>query len=212
MKLAEPLKVKVDQAQGYYARVLRAIGQDLLNLYPQDLEIETHGKNFIARGHCARKWIERERPKEERLGAKSFYDKYLNRDLHTLFPKSEAEVIPEANADPQAEIIEFSRTYSPDDIDRLDEAGLKHRTGMNRLPDARSLGESLRTVGRLIDASKSQLTLLRKDRDHVEVQYLDANNQPQKEQLTLSELYKLQQRYYANRGSFNPTDLWKGSV
>ena len=212
MKLAEPLKLKVDQAQGYYARALRAIGQDLLNLYPEDVEIETHGKDFVARGHCARKRIEGERPKAERPGVKSFYDKYLNRDLHTLFPKSEAEVIPEANADPQAEIIEFSRTYSPDDIDRLDEAGLKHKTGMNRLPDARSLGESLRTVGRLIDVNKCQLTLLKKEQDHVEVEYLDANDQRQNKKLTLLELYKLQQRYYANRGSFSPTDLWKGSV
>jgi hypothetical protein len=211
VKLAEPLKLHFEQVPERFARDLRAIGQDLANLFPYDLAIELQGTEYVARGHCARKRIEVEGPKAERSGVKSFYDKYLNRDLHTLFPKSQPEVIPEANTNPEAEIIEFSRRYSPEDIDRLDEAGLKHRTGMNRIPDARNLGESLRTIGRLIDANKCHLTFIKKQQDHIAVEYRDADDQPQKQELTDFELNKLQRLYYKNRGSFNPIDRWKGS-
>src|SRR5574341_711982 len=198
VKLADPLKLKGDLATEHYARVLRVIGQDLTNLFPQDFEIQSQGKEFVVRGHCARKRLEEKIAQTEKLSVKSIFVKILNRELH----------VPASNAEP--DIVEFSRTYTPEDIDRFDEIALSRRTGMNRIPDPRSLGESLRTIGRLLDANKGQLTLLVGNQDRVIVEYRDQDDQPQKEELKHLDLYKLQQRFYKNRGTFNPIDQWKG--
>jgi hypothetical protein len=198
VKLAEPLKLHFEQVPERFARDLRVIGQDLANLFPYDLEIELQGTDYVARGHCARKRLEAETPKTQKPTLKSAFVKLLNRDVQAPFTDSEPEV------------GEFSRSYSRDDIDRLDSMGTSHRTGMDRIPDARSLGESLRTIGRLLDINKGQLLSLARNQDHVTVEYRDQNDAPQKEELKNFEIYKLQQRFYKARGTAKVRDGWQG--
>ena len=107
MKLAASLKLKVEFALGPYARALRTIGQDLTNLFPQDLEIELQANVFVARGHCSAKRVEGKQPSDKNSGLMLYIDKLLRRDVQKIFSNSEPE------------IIEFSRTYAPEDIDRL---------------------------------------------------------------------------------------------
>ncbi|MEA2658340.1 MAG: hypothetical protein QOF64_928, partial [Candidatus Binatota bacterium] len=54
MKLSEPFKLQATESGGFHARVLRAIGQDLTELYPEKFEIERQGEDFVVRGTCAR--------------------------------------------------------------------------------------------------------------------------------------------------------------
>jgi len=81
---------------------------------------------------------------------------------------------------------------------------------MTRIPDPRTLGESQRTIGLLIDTNNCQLTSLKKFSNRLAIEYRDVNDQPQCEEMTNFELYKLSRSYYDNRGSFKIIDKWKG--
>jgi len=198
VRLAEPLKLKPLQAPGYYALALRAIGQDLARLYPFDLEIEPQTDGFIVRGHCPKARLEGEATKPEKPPLVDMLAKLFRRPAEPARPA------------PQAEIVEFDRIYDSQDIDRLDQLGARYRTGMARIPDPRTLGESQRTIGLLIDTNNCQLTLLKKFSDHLVIEYRDIDDQPQREEMTNFELYKLQRSYYGNRGTFKLIDKWKG--
>ena len=115
-----------------------------------------------------------------------------------------------ARPDPGQEIVEFRRFYSSQDIDRLDQLRARLRGGRTRISDPRTLGESLRTIGRMIDANNCRLTLLKKSTDRLVVEYRDTDDQRQTEEFTNIELYKLQRSYYGNRGTFKAIDMWKG--
>ncbi len=56
----------------------------------------------------------------------------------------------------------FARRYSAEDIRRLHKLGRKRQTGAVNTPDASSLAESLRTIGRALDSSRGQLIKLSK--------------------------------------------------
>jgi hypothetical protein len=59
----------------------------------------------------------------------------------------------------QSLIVPFVRTYTPADINRLDEVATAHRKSKNgAAPDLYSLGERLRTIGIIVDASEGKLT------------------------------------------------------
>ena len=46
MKLSEPFTFQATESGGFHARVLRAIGQDLTELYPEKFEIERQGEDL----------------------------------------------------------------------------------------------------------------------------------------------------------------------
>ncbi len=198
VRLAEPLKLRPLQAPGYFALALRAIGQDLANLYPCDLAIDAQANGFAVRGHCAKARLEGEAPKREKPPIGELLGKLFRRAAEPARPA------------PRSEIVEFSRLYDGQEIDRLDQLGARYRTGMNRIPDPRTLGESLRTVGRLLDANHCQLTSLKQFSDRLVIEYRDADDQPQRQEMTNHELYKLQRSYYGNRGTFKVIDKWQG--
>lgn len=198
MRLAEPLKLKSLQAPGYYTLALRAIGQDLAKLFPCDLEIIAAADGFTVRGHCPRGRLDGVKAKTDKSALQSLLGKFFQRPA------------PAGQPDTISEIVDFTRVYNGQDIDRLDQRGARYRTGMNRIPDPRTLGESLRTIGRLIDANNCQLTSLKKFSDRLVIEYRDTNEQSQCEEMTNFELYKLQRSYYGKRGSFTPVDKWKG--
>jgi hypothetical protein len=199
-KLKDESELQVLDHVQFYARALRAIGQDLSSLFPQFLEVTLHGKNFEISGrYLPRDAIEK--------GAQK--DNYLLDKLRSKFIREPSVSAPaEAAAGP----IGFTRTYTPADIDALDEAGSNHRHAADAAPDIYSLAEMLRMVGRIVDSNGKRLSKLSKDTYGVSFQYEDGAGQIRKSEMSSLQLYKLQQQYYSERGTFVAVDTWKGSV
>ena len=93
----------------------------------------------------------------------------------------------------------FMRTYTPDDIDHLDELGRARRTGAIQMPDLYSLSERLRMVGRILDEKNARLITLRQSMNTLVLQYCDAHDEAHQEEYSILTLYKLQQQYYSGR-------------
>jgi hypothetical protein len=185
----------------YYARVLRAIGQDLARLFPQQLEIEQRERSFVVQVRCDRKHSEGKtaiQPAEEPRagGLKGFITK-----LHTIRLDKPSD---------KPEITTVTRTYHPMDISRIDEAGLHRRIQLGKIPDIHDLGEALRTIGRILDAEEGRLVKIFRDQRRVSFEYIERRGGNKKVELTRAELVKVQQNYYHGRGGTGSLDLWKG--
>jgi len=185
-----------NQTANYYARVLRAIGQDLATLFPVQLEIEQQGRNFVANVRCDRKRAQTKAPPEPTKSA-------LSGIIHELatYRLDKAPVKPE--------LATVTRNYSGTDISRIDESGLQRRFQMGKVPDFHNLGEALRTIGRIIDGEDGQLKRIFKDQHRVVVDYVARGGAMRKVEMTLAELYKVQQSYYQNRAGIQSLDLWR---
>jgi hypothetical protein len=175
-----------------YARALRAIGQDLTDLFPRILEIDTDGVNFEARGQSHNNPFHHIREHS----FKRLWNKLLGKDVAT------EPVKPESTAT-------FHRTYSPADIERLDQLYSANRSGQSKRPDNYSLAERLRTMGGIVESRKGRLKQLRKDADHLFVDYWDQDGRIQTAKLTTVILYRNQQSYLSQNGSA-PRELWEG--
>jgi hypothetical protein len=199
-KLKDESEFEVLDHVQYYARALRAIGQDLSSLFPQSLEITLHGKNFEIVG---------------RYLPRDTVEKGAQRDIHLLgklrkkFIGNPSSAAP---ADVPAGATAFNRAYTPADIDELDQVGCNHRYGPDTAPDIYSLAETLRMVGRIVDSNGKRLHKLSKDTYRVSFEYEDGAGQIRNVEMSSLQLYKLQQEYYSERGTFVPVDTWKGSI
>jgi hypothetical protein len=167
--------MKLQLLRDQYARALRAIGQDLADFFPERLEIEMSGENFVARG--------RRRP-----GASAWRN-------------NEERVIQRALSQPSPQVQQspFVRTYTPDDIDHLDEMGRARRTDADQRPDLYSLAERLRMIGRIVDEKNARLENLCHDMNAITLAYRDAQDRIHQEEYSILTLYKLQQHYYSGR-------------
>src|SRR5262245_10808135 len=172
----------IEQAPGYYARALRVIGQDLADLFPENLAIELQGDSFVANGMCSKSRVEALANDTPWANLKKMGEKFL------------AGVLRTRSGEPDLEFVRFRRTYDAQDIDRLDMQGTKNRnsTGM---PDIYSLGERLRTIGKVIDAHNGRIVKVFKDLHQVVYEYQDGAGRTHKEELNNTQLYQLQQRY-----------------
>ena len=188
MKLSEPFKLQATESGGFHARVLRAIGQDLTELYPEKFEIERQGEDFVVRGTCARSRLETETPKPGRKSLKEI----LAQDITTWAPEAKSD------------IASFTRTYDAEDIARIDAIGDRRRTGGKKIPDIRSLGEILRTVGRVIEKEDGRLIKIIKDLRQVAFEYINRDGKTCTQELSSLDLRKLQQRLYEKRGEIKP--------
>jgi hypothetical protein len=103
----------------------------------------------------------------------------------------------------------FARRYSAEDIKRLDELGMAQQTKVVKTPDATSLPESLRTIGRVVDSKRGSLVNISKDQRKITFAYKDENGQLQKEDLYSLSLYKGQQEGLSLRGK--KKDAWEDS-
>jgi hypothetical protein len=186
VKLFELLKLMMEQTSGFYARALRVIGQDLAGLIPENLAIELRGDDFVANGLCAKSRME-EQSSSSWTGVKKLVDRVT-------------DIIRVPNHEPDLEFVQFSRTYNINDIDRLDEQGTKYRGDDTGMPDIYSLGERLRTIGKVIDAQNGRVVKIFKDLHQIMFEYQDSDGQSRKEELSNTELYQLQQRYASGRG------------
>jgi hypothetical protein len=189
-----------NQPSNYYARVLRAIGQDLANLFPHQLEIERQGQNFVARVRCDRRRSASQTQIEPEAAPKTGLLGIIHK-LNTIRLDKPAE---------KPEIVSVNRSYNPTDISRIDEAGLHRRIQLGKIPDIHDLGEALRTIGRLVDAEEGKLGKIFKDQRRVTFEYIARDGSAKKVQLTRDELYKIQQSYYHGRSGPGSLDLWKG--
>ena len=177
-----------------YARSLRAIGNDLTELYPEDLEIQLNATEFLASG------VGVTQPPQERVEHGSFIKKGWNR----LTGKGSKSSLPVVSRRGEC----FTRKYTLDDINRLDEIGLPGRTNNEGKPDIYSLDERLRTVGRIVDDCKGTLVRVVKDRNSMKFEYRDQYGHDHREEYTNLALYKYQQQYYAERGIYTFIDPW----
>jgi len=177
-----------------YARSLRAIGHDLTKLYPEDLEIQVEATEFLASG------VGVTQPSQESVEHGSFIKKGWNR-LTGKESKPNLPVVPRRGEC-------FTRKYTLDDINHLDEIGLPERTNNEGKPDIYSLDERLRTVGRIVDACKGTLVRVVKDRNSIKFEYRDQNGHDHREEFTNLALYKYQQRFYSERGIYTFIDPW----
>lgn len=197
MQLAESFKILTTTSPGIYARALRAIGQDLTDLFPETLEIEMHGEVFIVRGQCARNRLDARQPEPQRKSLKELCADLLGRNIKTLTQQNHS-----------APIL-FNRRYAPEDIDRIDEIHIGRRFTVGKIPDIRSLGEILRTIGRLVDGQEGQLVKIFKEPHRIVFEFTDSDGKPRNELMTILNLYKLQKRFYETRGELVGLDPWK---
>jgi hypothetical protein len=180
-----------DLALGNYGKALRVIGQDLAELFPRVLEIETDGTNFEARGESHPNPFEA--IKESRV--KKAWNKLLMKDATTG----------RQPAPPPS----FARTYGAEEIERLDRLNQAERSGTFRKADIYSLSERLRTMGAIVDSRNGRLKHLHKEADRLVVEYWDQQGQLQSAKLTTVILYRHHQRFGLLRQNA-PLELWEG--
>jgi hypothetical protein len=179
--------MKLQLLREQYAHALRAIGQDLSDLFPECLEIEMTGENFVARG-LSRPGIPASKNNDEW------------RAVRTIREKS-SQPSPEA----QASRSPFVRTYTPDAINKLDAKGRARRATSAQRPDLDSLAERLRMIGRIVDEKNAELVKLCHDTNSVTFQYRDRQGEIHSEEYSTLTLHKLQQQYDSGR-CFRPQD------
>ena len=176
----------MEQFPGYYARALRTIGQDLSDLLPQSVTIEPEGNEFVARGMCNR----------SRLAA---LESAKWSSLRKFGAKLRAGILKPNTRVPDLDLVPFSRNYNADGIDRLDKRGNQRRIGAGSIPEIYSLGERLRTIGKVIDGDNGRLVKIYKDLHHIVFEYRDKDINLRKMELDNTELYRLQRRYTTER-------------
>ena len=191
-----------NQPPNYYARVLRAIGQDLADLFPQLLEIEQQERSFVVHVRCDRKRSESKAPPQSVEAPKSGLRNIIHK-LNTVRLDKPPD---------KPEIVSVHRTYNAIDVSRIDEAGLQRRIQLGKIPDIHNLGEVLRTIGRIVDAEEGRLVRIFRDQRRVAFEYITRGGETKKVDMTRVELVKIQQSYYHGRGGETSLDLWKGKA
>jgi hypothetical protein len=181
------------QAGTNYGRALRVLGQDLTNLFPKILEIDTNGASFEARGESHPNPFERIK--------EPFFKKAWSRLFHR---KAVADAHPA-----QSETASFVRSYKPDEIDRLDRLHSAARTGNLQKADLYSLAERLRIMGAIVDSKNGRFKRLRKEGDRLSVEYWDHDGNLQTAKLTTVIMYRNRRRYELQRRN-PPLELWEG--
>jgi hypothetical protein len=181
----------IEHSSGFYARALRVIGQDLAPLVPETLAIELNGENFVAHGQCAKSRASGQNPNPW-VSVKKLINKV-------------SDIIRVPNLEPDLELVPFRRVYNQDDIDRLDAQASSTRGYDSGMPDIYSLGERLRTIGKVIDAHNGRVIKIIKNLHEVNFEYHDSEGRAHKEALSNTALYQLQQRYASGRAASGET-------
>lgn len=197
LKLTADSALKLSVDPGLCARSLRAIGQDLADLYPEKLEIEMTGDDFVARGYGL----------DNRFAARDADENILTK----IWKKIARDDRMADRVCPRSSIVPFVRTYTPADIDRLDELAGSRRDSRNKgAPDLYALGERLRTIGRIADADHGKLIKLCKDGHTLTFDYEGRKGQTHSLNLSNLTLNQIQGRYRSQRWTGEQKDIWKG--
>ena len=173
------------------SRALRAIGQDLSEIFPRILEVESDGMGYVARGQSHPDPFLAFKSKSTGM---NFWRRLTGKSGMTAPIDSSALV--------------FERTYTPADIDRLDRLYSANRTGRVDRPDSYSLAERLRTMGTIVNARGGRLKRLSKNGDQLSVEYWDQNNEIKTAKLTTVIMYR--DAHAQLRPGTPPRQLWEG--
>jgi len=176
---------------------LRAIGQGLAAVFPEYLEIELNGDNYIACGK-GRAQVTQAATTGQTGVLGTMWNKLVRHNS-----KSDA-------VQPPSSSVAFEHTYTVADIDQLDQTGAAHRYSVSRIPDIYSLAERLRTIGRIVDSRGGQLIKVIMDMDAIKFEYRDREDKVCLAEYSNFALYKLQQEYYSGRSDPESSDPWKG--
>jgi hypothetical protein len=176
-----------------YGRALRVMGQDLTDLFPKVLEINTDGMGFEARGES--------HPNPFETIKEPVFKKAWNGLFHR---KAVADSHPT-----RSEPTRFVRSYNPAEIDRLDRLHSAARTGTLQKADMYSLAERLRIMGAIVDSRNGRFKQLRKEDDRLSVEYWDQEGNLKEAKLTTVVMYRNQRRYKLQRRN-PPSELWEG--
>jgi hypothetical protein len=180
-----------------YARSLRTIGQDLANLFPENLEIEVVGNTYVAR--C------QGRNPNSFEANKGLKISPLKKMLRSLGARN-------SGADPvltKAPTVPVARTYTPADIDRIYGLQIFGRSRRGGTPDLHSLAERLRTIGRIVHSKPGQLLKIFSHKDSIGFQYCDSKGEVRTEELSHLTLHRLQQDYFSQRETNQDKDVWE---
>jgi hypothetical protein len=176
-----------------YGRALRVIGQDLTDLFPKVLEIDTDGTSFEARGESHPNPFERIKESVFKKAWSGLFHRKVIADSRPAQPKPTA----------------FVRSYNLAEIDRLDRLHSAARSGNFQKADMYSLAERLRTMGAIVDSRNGRFKQLRKENDRLSVAYWDQEGNLQAAKLTTVIMYRNQRRYKLQRRN-PPSELWEG--
>jgi hypothetical protein len=175
------------------SRALRTIGQDLTELFPKNLVIETDGTNFEARGESHANPFHRI--------PESAFKRFLTR----MFGRKPAT----AKAATESAAA-FVRHYTAEDIERLDQLYSTSRSpGIRKRPDNYSLAERLRTMGGIVKAKKGRLKQICKTADQFVAEYWDVDGKLRSAKLTTVIMYRNQSDDSQSTG-LQPKELWEG--
>ena len=178
-----------------YEVALRVIGQDLTPLFVESVDITVEGETFVAQA-----WRIAAGEKKTPGETEGFFRR-IGRSLGVGGKKTDRA--------PEAARKLLVLRYSPEDLVRLDELGSTRKTHVEKTPDASSLAESLRNVGRVVDSKGGRFISLSKDRRKVAFVYEDKNGNPQREELYSLSLHQAQQEALTLRGK--KRDRWDDS-
>ena len=103
------------------------------------MTIEPDGDNVVVCGRCSKSRLQGQESKKPWAGVKRIGAKL-------------AEVVLKPAPEPELDFVSFTRTYSPTDIDQFDQQASQRRTKADHVPDIYTLGERLRTIGKVIDS------------------------------------------------------------
>jgi hypothetical protein len=171
--------MKLKSVRKQYSVSLRAIGQDLADLFPAWLEIQITGEHFVVRGRSRT-------GTSKNIGERRMLRRIWHK-LHQPAPKA------------QSSRIGFRRIYTPDDISRLEKTGIVRRIDEAQAPDLCSLAERLRMIGAIVDEENGELVRLCEDSNRLTCEYRDHRGNLHSDQYSTLTLYKLQQHYYSQR-------------
>ncbi|HEY7167005.1 MAG TPA: hypothetical protein VIB79_20745 [Candidatus Binatia bacterium] len=187
------LKLVIRSESEAYARDLRVIGRDLARFAPEHLEIELLDNRYVARFHARHSLVQ---PKPRKITV-------LKRVLKRLVPRKTRP----AHLNLRPGLLLVNRAYTSDDIDRLYGAQIADRKRLSRSPDLHSLGERMRIVGRIVHARRGTLMRITHKRTSVIIEFYDAHGKQRAEEISHFALYRLQQRYLAQRTTDHKRDV-----
>jgi hypothetical protein len=160
---------------------LRAIGQDLADVFPVNLEIEFTGREYVVRGYG-----------KANGSAPVKKPGTLRRLIGKLRPKAERNCHTDQHA-------AFERRYSLAKIHGLAEQGKSRRKNHPLPPDIHILSERLRAVGKMIESKQGHLVWLSMDSALVTFKYRDAKGEIREEEHTNPGLYRSQKGSHVRR-------------
>ncbi len=103
----------------------------------------------------------------------------------------------------------FERKYNREELLRLDRLGRARATGLVKTPDAASLAEALRTVGRVVDSKGGRLIRLFKDQRKITFEFHDQAGAVQRDENHSLAVYQNQQEAVSQRSK--KKDAWDES-